>query len=115
MIESLAFLSGMTATLVDPLTDWTSNMTMTRQHGFSFWMLQGLGWLLLIYLIYAQGISAFSYELGVAMGTQEPAEVLNDVSGNWRITFKFIQGDAYFVKSFSEFNSRKPADLTTQL
>jgi hypothetical protein len=28
----------------------------------------GPGWLLLIYLICAQGISAFDYEMGVAMG-----------------------------------------------
>ncbi len=42
-------------------------------------MLQGTGWLLLIWLIYAQGIAAFSYELGVAMGTQEPVEKVTEV------------------------------------
>jgi len=42
--------------------------------GISFWLLHGPGWLLLLYLIYAQAIPAFSYDLGVSMGTQEPAE-----------------------------------------
>ena len=50
-----------------------------RNRGRSFWLLQGPGWLLLIYLSYAQGISAFSYDLGVAMGTQEPAEKVTEV------------------------------------
>jgi hypothetical protein len=45
----------------------------------SFWFLQGPGWLLLIYLLYAQGIPAFNYELGVAMGTQESAEKITEV------------------------------------
>lgn len=42
-------------------------------------MLQVPGWLLLAYLIYAQGIAAFGYELGVRMGTQEPAETITEV------------------------------------
>jgi len=54
-------------------------MTTTRKRGFSFWAFQGLGWLLLIYLIYAQGISALNFELGVAMGTQEPVKVVTEV------------------------------------
>ena len=54
-------------------------MITTKNHGFAFWALQGSGWLLLIYLIYAQGISAFGYELGVSMGTQEPAEMITEV------------------------------------
>jgi hypothetical protein len=44
-----------------------------------FWLIQAPGWLLLIYLVYAQAIPAFNYETGVAMGTQEPAEVVSDV------------------------------------
>jgi len=52
---------------------------MTRNRGLGFWALQVPGWLLLIYLIYAQGISAFSYEWGVGMGTQEPAEKITEV------------------------------------
>jgi hypothetical protein len=42
-------------------------------------MLQVPGWLLLVYLVYAQGIAAFGYELGVRMGTQEPAKTITEV------------------------------------
>lgn len=44
-----------------------------------FWTIQLPGWLLLAYLVYAQAIPAFSYETGVAMGTQEPAGVVSEV------------------------------------
>lgn len=47
--------------------------------GIAFWMLQGPGWLLLLYLVYAQGIPAFDYDLGIAMGTQEPPERITEV------------------------------------
>ena len=46
---------------------------MNPERRVSFWVIQVPGWVLLAYLIYAQGISAFGYELGVAMGTQEPS------------------------------------------
>ena len=46
---------------------------------FSFWSIHAPGWLLLLYLVYAQAISAFNYETGVRMGTQEPAEVVSEV------------------------------------
>ena len=52
---------------------------MKRKHSPSFWMLQVPGWLLLVYLIFAQGVSAFSYELGIKMETQEPAERITEV------------------------------------
>lgn len=42
-------------------------------------MMQGPGWLLFVYLIYAQAIPAFDYDLGVAMGTQEPATAITAV------------------------------------
>lgn len=45
----------------------------------SFWMVQGPGWLLLLYLLYAQAIPAIDYELGVAMGTQESREAITEV------------------------------------
>lgn len=46
---------------------------------FRFWSIQCPGWLLLAYLVYAQGITAFSYGLGVRMGTQEPASEITEV------------------------------------
>jgi len=65
-------------------------MTTTKRR-IAFWMLQVPGWLLLIYLIYAQGISAFGYELGVAMGTQESAEVITEVGAAF--WYGFAVGD----------------------
>jgi hypothetical protein len=44
-----------------------------------FWIIQVPGWLLVLYLVVAQCISAFDYSLGVRMGTQEPAERITDV------------------------------------
>ena len=49
------------------------------QRGFSFWFIQGPGWLLLAYLLVAQAIPAFDYDIGVAMGTQEPASRITDI------------------------------------
>jgi hypothetical protein len=49
------------------------------QRDIGFWLVQGPGWLLLIYLAYAQGIPALDYQLGVDMGTQEPAETITEV------------------------------------
>lgn len=61
----------------------------TRDTGF--WLLQVPGWLLLVYLIYAQAIPAFDYELGVAMGTQESAEQVTEVgTAYW---YGFALGD----------------------
>ncbi len=66
-------------------------MTETRERGIAFWALQGPGWLLLSYLIYAQGIPAFGYELGVAMGTQEPVEMITEVGAAF--WYGFALGD----------------------
>lgn len=52
---------------------------MSKGHSTSFWMLQVPGWILLAYLVFAQGVTAFGYELGVRMGTQEPAEKITEV------------------------------------
>lgn len=52
---------------------------MHRTHTRTFWMIQVPGWLLLAYLILAQGVSAIDYELGVSLGTQEPAEAITEV------------------------------------
>lgn len=51
---------------------------MSRR-GFGFWALQGPGWLLTVYLLVAQGIPAVDYDLGIAMGTQEPAATVTEV------------------------------------
>ena len=54
----------------------------------SFWTIQIPGWLLFTYLVIAQCTAAFSYRLGVRMGTQEPAEQITQVGprfgGGWR-------------------------------
>ena len=44
-----------------------------------YWLIQGPGWLLFLYLVIAQAIPAFDYQLGVDMGTQEPAETISAV------------------------------------
>jgi hypothetical protein len=44
-----------------------------------YWLLQGPGWALLAYLVYAQAVSVFDYDLGVAMGTQESASRITEV------------------------------------
>lgn len=61
---------------------------MTTQR-LGFWALQGPGCLLLIYLIYAQGIPAINYELGIAMGTQESAAVITEVGTSFFYGFAF--------------------------
>jgi len=58
-------------------------------HKPSFWILQGPGWLLLAYLIVAQGISALDYGLGVTMGTQESADVITEVGVAFWYGFAF--------------------------
>ena len=52
---------------------------MTSGKGKIFWGVQIPGWILLMYLIYAQGIAAFDYDLGVSMGTQDSAETITEV------------------------------------
>ncbi len=57
--------------------------------GAGFWLLHGPGWLLLAYLVYAQAIPAFDYDLGVSMGTQEPAEQITAVGVAFWYGFAF--------------------------
>ena len=52
---------------------------LSQNRSIEFWVFQGIGWILFFYLVYAQVISAFDYELGVAMGTQEPATLISEV------------------------------------
>lgn len=47
------------------------------------------GWLLLLYLVYAQVPAAFDYEIGVRMGTQEPAESITDIGVAFWFGFAF--------------------------
>ena len=50
---------------------------------------QAPGWLLLLYLVYAQVPAAFDYEIGVRMGTQEPAESITEVGVAFWYGFAF--------------------------
>ena len=61
----------------------------------NFWLIQIPGWLLLLYLVYAQAIPAVNYEAGVTMGTQEPAEVVSDVGVAFWYGFAFADLVAY--------------------
>jgi hypothetical protein len=54
-------------------------MTPAGKRGPAFWVVQAPGWMLLLYLVVAQGVTAFSYDLGVRMGTQESAETITEV------------------------------------
>ena len=60
---------------------------MNRQAGFLG--IQVPGWALLVYLVYAQAIPAFNYELGVAMGTQESATQISEVGVAFFYGFAF--------------------------
>lgn len=50
-----------------------------QQRGTTFWLIQGPGWFLFFYLVIAQAIPAFDYQIGVMMGTQESAAVISEV------------------------------------
>lgn len=56
---------------------------------FSFLVIQLPGWGLFLYLVVAQCPAAFSYSLGVRMGTQEPAEQITKVGTSfwWGLAF----------------------------
>ncbi len=61
----------------------------------SFWAIQGPGWLLFIYLLVAQCLSALNYNLGVRMGFQEPAGKITRVGVAfwWGLAF----GDLFYT------------------
>ena len=67
----------------------SDNRESAPRRGGGFWLLHVPGWVLLTYVSYAQGITAFNYELGVAMGTQEPAEVITEVGSAFWYGFAF--------------------------
>lgn len=52
-------------------------------------LLQIPGWGLFLYLVYAQAIPAIDYELGVRMGTQEPAQQITEVGVAFWYGFAF--------------------------
>jgi len=54
-------------------------VTGMKNRNIGFWVLHGPGWLLLLYLVYAQAIPSFNYDLGVSMGTQESAERITEI------------------------------------
>ncbi len=56
-----------------------------------FWFIQVPGWLLCLYLVYAQAIPAFNYDLGVSMGTQEPASRITEIGAAF--WYGFALGD----------------------
>jgi hypothetical protein len=60
-----------------------------QMSGSAFWIIQAPGWLLFIYLVFAQCAAAFSYNLGVRMGTQEPAMQITEVGAAfwWALAF----------------------------
>ena len=64
-------------------------MGHVMKRGIEFWSIQGPGWLLFSYLIYAQAIPAFDYDMGVSMGTQESAEQISEVGVAFWYGFAF--------------------------
>ena len=46
---------------------------------FGFWFIQGPGWALFLYLVFAQCTAAIDYGFGVRLGTQEPADRVTPV------------------------------------
>jgi len=62
---------------------------------FGSWLLQGPGWLFVIYLVVAQCVSAVRYEAGVRMGTQEPADRITPVGRAffWGFAFADLVAD----------------------
>lgn len=60
-----------------------------------FWIVQVPGWLLLVYLVYAQAIPAFDYDLGIVMGTQESAEQITEVGVAFWYGFAFADATIY--------------------
>ncbi|MDU8911164.1 hypothetical protein [Aestuariicoccus sp. MJ-SS9] len=56
---------------------------------FGFWLIQGPGWALVLYLIWAQCLPALRYDLGVRWGTQEPASQITEVGVAFWWAFAF--------------------------
>jgi len=59
------------------------------ERNLNFSLIQWPGWLMVVYLVYAQAIPAFDYDLGVRMGTQESAETITEVGTAFWYGFAF--------------------------
>jgi hypothetical protein len=66
---------------------------MTNRHDLL--TVQVPGWLLLLYLLYAQAPAAFDYEIGVRMGTQESAHSITEVGAAFWYGFAFADVVVY--------------------
>jgi hypothetical protein len=66
-----------------------------NSRAFVYWGIQGPGWALLLYLLVAQAIPAFDYEIGVRMGTQESAVAITEVGAAFWYGFAFADLVAY--------------------
>jgi hypothetical protein len=66
-------------------------MNTRHPRDLAFWSIQISGWVMVVYLLVAQGVSALSYDLGVAMGTQEPASTITEVGAAF--WYGFALGD----------------------
>lgn len=75
--------------LLDTQQDYFSAGDSVVVRGFGFWLVQVPGWILFTYLVYAQAIPAFDYELGVRMGTQESASQITEVGAAFWYGFAF--------------------------
>ncbi len=62
---------------------------LTSKGNLGWWFLQITGWLFAAYLLYAQCIPALNYELGVRMGTQEPASQVSEIGVAYWWAFAF--------------------------
>lgn len=60
-----------------------------NNRGIAYWGIQAPGWVLLAYLLVAQAIPVFDYEIGVRMGTQESAAIITDVGVAFWYGFAF--------------------------
>lgn len=79
--------------------------------GRAYWFIQIPGWVLFGYLVYAQAIPAFDYELGVQMGTQEPKELITEVGKAFWVGFAFADLVIYIpllgIGLFGHLTSKK--------
>jgi len=59
-----------------------------------YWVIS-TAWVLLIYLIYGQALSALSYDLGVHLGTQLPADIITEIGVAFFLGFAIVDAIVY--------------------